>query len=51
VIGGVRSVAMQGAMHAPTRQQTRTTKPSSLNPTGTLSRRYLAQFVSAVDTG
>ena len=36
-------------MHAASSQQTRATKPFSLNPTGTLSRRHLAQFVSAVD--
>jgi hypothetical protein len=27
----------------------RALRPFSLNPTGTLSRRHLAQFVSAVD--
>jgi hypothetical protein len=31
------------------RQSTRASSPFSLNLTGTLSRRYLAQFVSAVD--
>jgi len=36
-------------MHAATNQQARATKPFSLNPTGTLLRRHLAQFVSAVD--
>src|SRR5580704_11501969 len=29
----------------------RASKPFSLNLTGTLSRRHLAQFVSAIDTG
>jgi hypothetical protein len=28
---------------------TGTSQPFSLNPTGTLSRRHLAQFVSAID--
>ena len=41
--------ATHATMHAAEGQQTRATSPFSLNPTGTLSRRYLAQFVSAVD--
>ena len=30
--------------------QTGASQPLSLNPTGTLSRRYTAHFVSAIDT-
>jgi hypothetical protein len=32
-------------------KQTRASRPFSLNQTGTLSRRHLAHFLSAVDTG
>jgi hypothetical protein len=31
-------------------KQTRASRPFSLNQTGTLSRRHLAHFLSAVDT-
>src|ERR1700726_2415668 len=32
------------------KHQAGASKPFSLNPTGTLSRRHFAQFVSAIDT-
>ena len=34
-----------------TTRSIRAAQPFSLNPTGTLLRRYLAQFAAAVDTG
>ena len=45
------SLRSAGLTARATTSSTRASQPFSLNQTGTLLRRYLAQFVAAVDTG